>query len=232
MNAADLLRGVRFGRPALVVAAAVTVAAALANLSPLRDGRDVLREQTVLTRADLAAIEIARRTVDPNFALLPEISGTASLIDVQAGNYLDAVEAHGSPAYTPAELVTAPPLGRVQADVVLAQALPLSTETLTGTDSRGRGRCATVLSGRRPTVLSGRRPDVAEARLRAGVTGIEVEPGPDAELALRRFATGEHPVSTEPIPGDSTTFLTIPRDAVARPWRLRVEAAQPVRLCR
>jgi hypothetical protein len=222
--AADLLRGVRFGRPALVLAAAVTVAATLANLSPLRDGRDVLREQTVLTRADLAAIEIARRTVDSNFALLPEIAGTASLIDVQVGNYLDAVEEHGSPAYTPAELVTAPPLGRVQADIVLAQALPLSTEKLPGTDSRARGRCATVM-GRRG-------PGAAEVRLRPGVTGIEVKPGPDAELSLRRFATAEHPVSTEPIPGDSTTLLRIPRDAVARPWFLRIEAAQPVRVCR
>lgn len=222
--AANLLRGVRFGRRALLIGGVVTLAAVASNLVILKDGRNWLAVQTALTRADLAAIEIARRTVDPGFTLLPEISGSASLIDVQAGNYLDAVEEHGSPAYTPAELAAAPPLGRIQADVVLAQALPLSTETLTGTDSRARGRCATVISRR--------GPGAAEVRLPPGVTGIEVEPGPDAELGLRRFATAEHPVSTEPIPGDSTTLLRIPRDAVARPWFLRIEAAQPVRVCR
>ena len=44
------------------------------NLVPLREGRDFFKQQTVLTRSDLAAIEIARRTVDPAFTLPPEIA--------------------------------------------------------------------------------------------------------------------------------------------------------------
>jgi hypothetical protein len=222
--AADLLRGVRFGRVALAVGAVVTAAAVASNLGPLRDGKDWLREQTVLTRSDLAALEIARRTVEPSFGLTPEIAGTASLIDVQAGDYLSAVREHGSPAYTPAELARAPAAGRRQADIVLSQALPLSTKTFTGTDSRGAGRCSLVAGSR--------GSGGGEVRVEPGVTGIEVAPGGRAAFSLRRFASGEYPVVTEGAPGDSTTFLRIPRDAVARPWHLRVEAAQRVRVCR
>jgi hypothetical protein len=202
----------------------VTVAAVASNLAPLRDGKDWLREQTVLTRSDLAAIEIARRTVDPSFALTPEIAGTASLIDVQAGSYLSAAAEDGSPAYTLAELARAPAAGREQADIVLSQALPLSTKTFTGTDSRAGGRCAVVAAGG--------GPDAADVRVGAGVTGIEVAAGGHAAFSLRRFAAGEYPVRTEGAPGDSTTFLRVPRDRVARPWLLHVEAEQPVRVCR
>jgi hypothetical protein len=222
--AAELMRGVRLGRAALVVGGVATVAAAAANLAPLRDGKDRLRAQTVLTRSNLAAIEIARRTVAPGFTLTPKIAGTRSLIDVQAGSYLSAVREDGSPAYTPAELARAPAAGRRQADVVLSHALPVSTETRTGRDSRAGGRCVVVAGGRTPAG--------GEVRVGPGVTGIEVAPGGHAAFSLRRFATGEYPVSTEGAPGDSTTFLRIPRDAVARPWRLRIEAAQPVRVCR
>jgi hypothetical protein len=221
---ADLLRGVRLGRAAVVVGGVVTIAAVASNLVPLRDGKEWLRDQTVLTRSDLAAIEIARRTVEPGFNLTPEVAGTASLIDVDASDYLSAAREDGSPAYTPAELARAPAAGRRQADIVLSQALPLSTKTFAGTDSRAGGRCVLVAGGRGPAG--------GEVRVGPGVTGIEVAPGGHASFSLRRFASGEYPVSTEGAPGDSTTFLRVPRDRAARPWRLRVEAAQPVRVCR
>ncbi len=67
--AADLLKGMRFGRWALLAGGLVTLVAVAYNLTPLREGRDFFRRQTALTRADLAAIEIARRTVDPSFEL-------------------------------------------------------------------------------------------------------------------------------------------------------------------
>ena len=93
----------------------------------LKHGKNFFAEQTVITRSDTAAIEIARRTVDPEFQLNPEIAGTPTLIDIFAGKYLTAIDEFGSPAYTTAELEAAPPVGRRQADIVLANALPLST---------------------------------------------------------------------------------------------------------
>src|SRR5665811_1251021 len=177
---------------------AAVVLAAIPNIVTLAEGEDWLYEQTVLTRSDLAAIEIARQTVDPGFQLTLEVAGTSALVDIQAGNYLEAAEEHGSPAYTQAELAAAPAEGREQADVVLSQALPLSTES--GVEAGGsRAGCATVPPG----------DDEEEVPLdlRPGVTRIEVPPGEDAELSLRRYATDEFPVPTEDAPAGEVTVL-------------------------
>jgi hypothetical protein len=216
--AADLLAGVRLGRRALLAAGAVTLVAAGSNLIPLRDGRDYLESQTVLTRADLAAIEIAERTVDPSFSLIPEIAGTPFLIDVNAAEYLAAVREYGSPAYTPSELAGAPEIGREQADVVLANALPVSTEVVEGEAARPAGRC--VAAGSAPLAL------------RPGLTRIAVAAGEPATIRLRRFATARYPLVTEGVSGGSTTLLRIPADRATRPWRLRVDAEQGATVCR
>jgi hypothetical protein len=219
--AIELLRGIRLSKGALLVTAAVTLAAVASNLVFLKDGKRWLENQTVLTKADLGAIEIARQTVDPAFALAPDVAGTPSLIDIQAGKYLEAVREFGSPAYSPAELVDAPDVARRQADIVLSQALPLSTETFVGATPDPQRDCIDA-SG-----------EGAEGiRLSPGTTRIEVGAGPLASFDLRRFATGEFPVPTEGSPGASTTLLTIPPDSSPRPWRLRVEAEQDVRVCR
>jgi hypothetical protein len=222
---ADLLRGVRFGRWALAAGAAAAVAVAAFNLVPLREGRDFLRDQTVLTRADLGAIEIARRSVAPSFALPPEISGTSFLNEIEAGEYLKAVDEYGSPAYTPAELAKAPEAGRVQADVVLVNALPVTMEVEQGA-GRGSG------SGGRCVRVQGGQGSAAPALpLRPGSTTIELAPGRPGTIRLRRFALDEYPLVSEGVPGGSTTLLRIPRDTATRPWRLQVEAAQPVTVC-
>ncbi len=224
---ANLLQGVRVDRRALVVAGGLTVAAVAVNLVVLQDGRDTLRVQSVLTQSDLGAIEIAKRTVDPEFSLNTEVAGTTTLIDVQAGKYLPAVAAYGSPAYTPAELEGAPDYGRKQADIVLSQALPLSTVTRPGAyDPSDSGEnCVTLAAGSAsPT---------SEVPLSPGLTRIELAPGPRAGFSLRRFATGEYPVVTEGAPGDSVTLLRVPRDRAPRQsWYLQVEASQPARVCR
>lgn len=223
--AADLLDGVRIGRWALLVAGALTLVVVGLNVVPLREGRDFLREQTTLTRADLAAIEISRRTVDPAFELTAEIAGTSFLPEIRAGEYLTAVREHGSPAYTPAELASASEAGRAQADVVLANALPVTIEAGAGGVSAAApgGRCATVGGG---TVAA-----ATSLPLRPGVSRVELAPGEAGTIRLRRFARDGYPLETE-IAGDSTTVLRIPRDTVARPWRLQVEAAQRATVCR
>jgi len=219
--AAELLRGVRISKRALLVTGVVTLAAVSVNLVQFREGSKWLKDQALLTKADLGAIEIARRTVDPNFVLTLEVSGTASLAIVDVADYLEAVDAHGSPAYSPRELARAPEVGRRQADIVLAQALPLSTETFLDAEPRPEGECTTVSGG----------TGSPEVRVPAGTTRIEVTPGPEAAFSLRRFAEGEYPVPTEGAPGASTTLLTVPRDAAVRPWYLHVEARQDVRVC-
>lgn len=218
--AVELLRGVRFSPRALAIMGAVTVAAVASNIHFFRDGGDWLENQSVLTKADLAGIEIARDRVAPEFELAPGIAGTPSLIDVFAGRYLEAEAEFGSPAYTQQELLDAPEPGRAQADVVISQALPLRTSTSPGAGAPGEG-CA----------LAGGPNGPVDTTLEPGVAEILAEPGPEVTISLARFATAEYPVRTAGATGDSTTLLTIPRDRSSVPWRVRVEARQPVYVC-
>jgi hypothetical protein len=222
--AADLLRGVRFNRWALLAGGAVTLVAVGFNLVPLREGRDFFKAQTVLTRADLGAVEIAAASVEPSFALPPEIAGTSFLNEIEAGEYLAAVREYGSPAYTPAELEDAPEVGRKQADIVLAHALPLSIELEAEAGGATAGRCVEI-----PSAAGS---DPAPLPLRPGATTVALAPGGPGTIRLRRFATAGYPLVSEGIVGGSTTRLSIPRDAAARPWRLQVEAAQGATVCR
>jgi hypothetical protein len=221
--AANLLHGVRPGRRALLVAGTLALAAVASNLTPLREGRDWLKGQTVLTRADLAAIEIARRTVDPSFYLAPEIAGTPTLINVGADNYLAAVRKYGSPAYTPAELANAPEAGRLQADIVLANALPVTIE-IKKRAAHAAGGCIGI-----PGSSGSDRPPLP---LRPGITEIELAAGRPGTIRLRRFAISEYPLQTEGVPGGSTTLLDITGDGIAKPWYIQIEAAQAATVCR
>lgn len=224
LMAAELLRGVRIGNRALWIAAALTALAVLPNLAQLHEGANWLEGQSVLTRADTGALNIARRTVPPSFSLTPDIAGTSSLFIVEAGKYFAAVDEHGSPGYTPSELQNAPEEGRRWADVVLSQALPLSTEVTPGSYAgTPPENCIAVEPGAAPS---------QGVELAPGVSRIEVAPGPEAQLKLRRFAVEQFPVPLQSAPGESTMRLWIPRDRAPQPWMLQVEATQPVRVCR
>ncbi len=225
MILANLFTGLRPSRRALILAGVVTLVAIGPNLVVLKNASNLLDQQAVFTKADTAAIEIAQRTVAPELELTPELAGTLSLINIYAGDYLEAVEEYGSAAYTTEELVTAPPEGRRQADIVLAQALPLSTVTQLGAYSPG-GAAENCVA------LPGRGAATGELPISAGLTRIELAPGPRAGFSLRRFATGEYPVPTEGAPGGSVTVLRIPRDTSSLPWYLHVDAKQPARVCR
>jgi hypothetical protein len=222
--AAELLRGVRFSRAALSVGAGVAALAVVSNLAYFRMGHEWLENLSNLTRADTAAIEIAARTVAPDFSLTPEVAGTASLQAIRADNYLRMVREHGSPAYSLAELRDASPEARRQADVVLTHALPVTTETRPGAyDDAAAGGCTAIAAGDAET----------EVELAPGLTRVELAPGPDAAFGLRRFASGEYPVETDGLAGGSVTLLRIPADAAPQqPWLLRLEASQPARVCR
>ncbi len=217
--AAELLRGVRFSRWALAIAAALALVVVGFNLVPLREGRDFFKEQTVLTRADLGAIEIAERTVAPAFTLPPEIAGTSFLNEIEAGEYLTAVDEYGSPAYTPAELARAPEAGRAQADLVLANALPLAIEAGAAGAAGGERCVATGPGGSRPVPL------------RPGTTTVTIEPGAPGAIRLRRFAD-DYPLSSEGVAAGVATVLSIPRDRAARPWQLQIDAPQGAAVCR
>jgi hypothetical protein len=227
LMAAELLRGVRWSPRAVAVAAIVVVCAIGPNLGQLKGGSEWEKEQSVFTRSDLGALEIARGKVDPSFTLgAVDVAGTASLAIVEAGKYFEAVDRWGSPAYTPRELESAPQIGRHFADIVLSQALPLTTRAEPGTSLNGGGGGQGCF-----TQAAGSGTSTSETKLGPGAVRIEVAPGPEAHIGLRRFAEGEYPVQTTPAAGGSTMLLRIPRDRAPQPWYLHVEASQTVRVC-
>ena len=86
--------------------------------------RDHPGSQGVRERGGLAGLEISRDRVAPDLVLDPENSDTGDAID--AGSYLSAVDAFGSPAYSSEQLVDAPEQARGAADRVLVNALGIS----------------------------------------------------------------------------------------------------------
>jgi hypothetical protein len=223
---AELLRSWRFSRNALIVTAVLVLLAIGPNLAQMKEGSDWEKEQSVFTRSDTAAMEFARDTIAPTFFLgSVELSGTASLSLVEAQKWFEAVDRWGSPAYSEAELESAPPIGRHFADIVLSQALPIGHETVPGFDQSARvGEvCATLEAGQAPS---------KEVPVEAGKTRVEVAPGPPAAISMRRFAEGEFPAQLGPVEGGTTTTLTVPRDRAKKQWYVHVEAGQLVRVCR
>jgi hypothetical protein len=219
---ACLLSGARPRRNWLIAGAVLVLLAVGPNLVALREASKNYKKEAVLTRADTAAIEIARNSVEPLFELVPENAGTGALVNVYAAQYLEAVEEFGSPAYSLAELESAPPPGRLQADIVLFYALPVTVETTPGVEKGGGGE----------NCIDAGQAGAEEVRIGFGKTRIEVAPGDDAGLSMRRFAgPGEFPVGLPSAPGESTTVLTVPRDKAPNPWYLHVTADQMVRVC-
>jgi hypothetical protein len=222
---AELFPGIRITRFRLGAATAVAALALAANISTLTRGRDFLRVQSGLSRADLGALELARRTVDPTLRLTPDIAGTQLLVVVDAGSYLSAVDAYGSPADSPSKLAAAPGVDRAWADVVLGHALPVTLDDLHGSHAGAAARvhCETLPAGS-DALRDG-------AALRPGRTLIRVAPGEAATVRLRRFASGSFPFTVGSVPGGTAAALAIPADRSPRPWHIRVEATQTVTLC-
>jgi hypothetical protein len=233
---AELLAGWRPRRNALIVTAVVAAAAVTSNLATLFDARDYLRQQTGIARADLAALELAANTESPYFTLTPDVAGTPNLTPVQAGSYLAAVDAHGSPADSPAELAAASEADRARADIVLVHALSVTLARDSQQPASGPpptplgpaagpagvlGSCVSLPAG----VARG-----AVLRLRTPGALVEPAPGPAATVRLRRFAAS-FPLSAGGVSGGSTALLDVPPDLSTVRWEIQIQASQPVTVC-
>ena len=121
----EFLRGVRFANWVLAGAVGVAVLAAASNLDYLHQGWETLKPQGEQQRAGLGALELIGNDVDPDFMLTSDNSDVDYLGLLDAGSYLSAVDAFGSPAFSPEQIAAASPLARVSADKVLASGLEL-----------------------------------------------------------------------------------------------------------
>jgi hypothetical protein len=190
----------------------------VANLSRLKDAAHGLDGIAQQQRGGLAALELARDTVSPDLQLTEDNSGVDYLGLLDARSYFSAVDAFGSPAYSAAELATAPEAGRVAADKVSAVALSVALSPAPGPTGTG---CATVHPETEPTVISVPPEGVL---LTAQSRGTRAN--------LHRFATQSFPVSLGLLPRGQQELLRITRDRSTHPWSVQLVGGGPVTACR
>jgi hypothetical protein len=243
--AAELLRGIRVDRRTALVGTGVVLAVAAASLvgnvdTLHRAYADNYRPASQLEKAALGAVEIARDTVEPGFRLSEELVGTG-YVAVEAGPYLDAADAYGSPGYDPAEIAAAPAVARFTADKVLFGALrmglvPVAATALPaakpeaaapaadGTVSIDAGACAAVPSDGSSTPVLRLPPD--SIVLRAGADPVGV-------VRLSRFAApGEFPIELgEGVAAGQAAMIAVPADRSRVPWKAQLEVAGTTTVC-
>ena len=211
--AVELLRGVRLERRLFAPAAIVVAAAVAGSVLFLHLSFRSYERTTSIERADLAAIEIARDRVDPDFVLSEDIAGTG-YVHIDAGSYLSARDAFGSPAFSEAELATAPADAREPADRVLAAGLDLELSPVAPPQTQAS--CRTLAAPASVTLPPG------GALLRAS--------GGDPEVSLGRFADG-FPVALGALEPDRWERLAVPSDRSPRSWRMRLQGDAAVTVC-
>jgi hypothetical protein len=216
--AAELLRGVALTRLTTGIVVFIGAAAAVTNAPELRDAAgSIIGPLAQQERGGLAALELTRDRVNPGFTLTQQNSDVDYLLLVDARSYLDAVDAHGSPAYTPAELETASEPARVAADKVFGAALRLGLQPATGASAA----CLASRSVANPVIVP------------VPTTGLVLSaPGSGVQASLRRYASDSFPVALGPLPAGQAQLLRIPTDRSQRPWTLQLSGAGAVTVCR
>lgn len=207
----ELLRGVAAPRAVLACVLVAAAAATAGNIDGLVLGSRFLRDQSHLDAARFSAVEIARDTVDPEFTTSDWLGQDT------AAAYLAAVDAHGSPGYSDAELASADEPVRAAADQTLAEALALQLTPAT----RSAAGCELERLAEGPAVR----------RLNAPAGLLIAASGSDVSLGLRRYARESFPVTLGPIPDGAGVVLELPADRARRPWQLALSGSGSIQLC-
>lgn len=222
--AAQLLGGRRL-RPWLSVAAVLVLVGVMTNLVVMKDTGDGLRNIADEVRGRMAAVEIASRTIRPEFGLA-DFPGSDQhnlqyVANFQSFVFKGAVARVGSEPVPLNKLGALGPSGRRSLDGVLVNALPVRMAPgPPGTRPRPTGACTSVRPG--PT---------APALPVRGVRTIIRAGGAPVTVAVRRFAAPDTVFEVGTAAPRSTVVLTIPRDRARRPWSLRVESTARASVC-
>ena len=215
--AAELLRGVKVNRWAATAAMVVAALAALSNLSSLHTAWRGLTQFGQLQPAGLAALELTRDRVAPDFQLTEQNSGVDYLGLVDAGSYFSAVDAFGSPGLHP---------GRARRGA--CPGARGGRQGLRGPRSRSGSR-------RAPAAAPARRSSSATSpgRFPSGPPGRRSGPRPPSRspCACAAMRPTAFPVALGSVRAGRTAVVTIPPDGSGQPWQLGLSGSGRARVC-
>ncbi len=236
--AAELLRGVRLSRAALIAVAIIGVATVASNLVNLREGYRIFKSAGQSHRAGITAIELARDTVPDDFLLTKQNSGTEFFDFIDAGSYLSAVDAFGSPAYTEDELREAPESVREVAERALLAALPVEVDATPGDVSTSGPPPVSLLGGDRVvagepacTEVEPTEFDISAVTLPPGGAVVRAGRSEDVRVRIRRYATESFPNPLARVPAGRSILIRIPGDRGEAPWALQLFSGEVVTVC-
>jgi hypothetical protein len=220
--AAELFRSTRLRRWQVAVLSALALIAIVSNLDTLGYGYRFMRHHATYTKADLGALQIARRVASPRFQLFESIAHDPYLTGITAKRYFSESAAHGSPpAYSPKQIANAPPAQRQAADNVLTAAYGVfPTKADRPSSSQGCRRLAVRADGG--------GPDVQIPPRGAFLTDLGRSP---LVIYLRRFAPKNLSVSIGFLGAGSTARIAVPPDSLALPWKLTATGRSALEIC-
>ena len=233
LAAVELAPPVRWSRPASAVLLAVLATFLVGNWAAMRGGVDHLRSVSGFIRAELAALELAGPSTNPEYRV-----DMARAPDITAGAYFEAVNELGSPADSLDELRRRRERERQAADVVLTLALgvavePPDPERVTGAppavddvfvgDVAMRDSCVEY----RP-VPPGGHVDVTLPR---GGIAIDAAEGATVVVRLRRFGNDYPEVPTATVAAGARVTLSPRPDRAPDAWHARLSSEAPVMAC-
>lgn len=243
MLAAEAIAGMQLRRPLLAAIVAAFSFSLVVNLVQLSKGSEAFRHNAALAKAKLAGLEAIRGDVPRDTAIqplsYPEPTATAEIFFINAGQYFDAIDDHGSPALTERELRAAPEPERETADKVMIRGLQLhKTEPLSAAPPRSA-----------PTPLLRRREGAAIERAgacwvvratgsqavaiefevpRGGLSVLPNRGG--AHVFLRRYAAAFEPFPIELRPGQARAIeIAVDRSNV--PWTALLTTGGAATVC-
>lgn len=216
--AANLLRGIRIPRAALVVAAALAVLAAFGGIRLMeREATERWEPASFAARLSLGAIDLAGPAIAPGYQIDLRTNPDRDRL-IPIGLYRETTDRHGSPGLPEAEIAAAPAASRAWADALIIEA----TGIVVSASPRGAaGACLRV-----------RGQGGVFGPYEAGPGSYVINNGGKGELgvSLTRFADPPgQPVGS--ILPRSFAGLDLPLDAATRPWRINFTGEGPVSVC-
>lgn len=209
--AANLLEGIRIRPLALGIAGVLSVFAISGGIQLMTSRQEERWEPAaVYTKASLAGIELASPDIPAGYTFRP---GTS--FDVPIDDYTKAVEAHGSPAFAPEELLDLETPFRNTADAAHVSALAI---TVSGDPP----------AFARPVCKQGSTAEPLE--LRPG--NYAVRNGGNSDLGLAVARIGDPPgVQLTSVLPLAEAGLELPRGSLEKPWLLSFSGEGPVKVC-